>query len=124
MLLASRPVCVFQVFLLLYSYSNAFSCSYPSARSCLVFDGSSRKDKEQLYSTCDVSSNSFLNGSYLILLLIFSSIHLAGVGKWIEVTSPFSDGLQWLLLIWRRLSLDCSRNNCSCFKNNVKCVSW
>ena len=19
---------------------------------------------------------------------------------------------------------DCSRNNCSCFKNNVKCVSW
>ena len=69
-------------FLLLYSYSNALSCSYPSAytsvsagttRCYLVFDGygSSRKDKEQLYSTCDVSSNSFLNGSYLILLLIF-----------------------------------------------------
>ena len=38
---------------------------------CLVFDGSSRKDIEQLYSTCGVSSNSFLNGSHLILLPIF-----------------------------------------------------
>ena len=47
------------------------SVSAGTTRCCLVFDGSSRKDKEQLYSTCDVSSNSFLNGSYLILLLIF-----------------------------------------------------
>ena len=66
------------------------SVSAGKIRCCLVFDGSYRKDKEQLYSTCDVSSNSFLNGSYLILLLIFSSIHWAGVGKWIEVTSPFT----------------------------------
>ena len=72
-----------------------------------MFDGyaSSRKDKEQLYSTCGVSSNSFLNESYLMLLLIFSSVHWAGVGKWIEATSPFTPGLQWLLLNWRRLSL-------------------
>ena len=108
----------FQSFLLLYSYSNALPCSCPLAyticfykynycKCCLVFDGyaSSRKDKEQLYSTCGVSSNSFLNGSYLIPLLIFLSIHWVGVGKWIEVTSPFTAGLQWLLLNWRRLSV-------------------
>ena len=49
------------------------SVSADTTRCYLVFDGygPSRKDKEQLYSTCDVSSNSFLNGSYLILLLIF-----------------------------------------------------
>ena len=70
-----------------------------------MFDGLSRKDKEQLDSTCDVSFNSFLNGSYLMLLLIFSSIHWVGVGKWIKVTSPFTAGLQWLLLNWRRLFL-------------------
>ena len=39
------------------------------------------------------------------ILLIFLSTHWAGVGKWIEVTSPFTAGLQWLLLNWRRLSL-------------------
>ena len=33
------------------------------------------------YTARMVSSNSFLNWSYLILLLIFSSIHWAGVGK-------------------------------------------
>ena len=74
-------------------------------RCCLVFDGcaSSRKEMEQLCSTCGVSSNSFLNGSYLIP--IFPTIHRAGVGKLIEVTFPFTAGLQMLLLIWRRLSL-------------------
>ena len=83
------------------------SASAGTTRCCLVFDGyaSSRKDMEQLYSPFGVSSNSFLNGSYLILLLIFPSIHWAGVGKWIKVTSPFTAGLQWLLLNWRRLSL-------------------
>ena len=51
------------------------SVSAGTTRCCHVFDsyGSSRKDIEQLYSTCGVSSNSFLNGSYLILLLY--SIH-------------------------------------------------
>ena len=83
------------------------SVSAGTTRCCLVFDGycSSRMDKEQLYSTCDVFSNSFLNGSYLILLLIFSSIHWDSIGKWIEVTSPFTAGLHWLLLNWRRFSL-------------------
>ena len=86
------------------------SVSISTTKCCLVFDGYAssifyRKDMEQLYSTCVVSSNSFLNGSYLIPLLIFSSIHLVGVGKWIKVTSPFTAGLQWLLLNWRHLSL-------------------
>ena len=108
------------------------SVSAGTTRCCLVFNGygSSRKDKEQLYSTCGVSSNSFLNGSYLILLLIFSSIHWAGVGKWIEIISPFAAGFQWLLVELETLiscnciAGDCSWNNCSCFKNNVKCVLW
>ena len=78
-----------------------------TTKCCLVIDGyaSSRKDKEQLYSTCGVSSNSFLNESYLIPLLIVPSIHWVGAGKWIKVTSPFTAGLQWLVLNWRRLSL-------------------
>ena len=76
------------------------SLSAGTTKCCLVFDGygSSRKDSEHPYSTCDESSTSLLNGFYLILLLIFSSIHWAGVGKWIKVTSPFTAGLQWLLL--------------------------
>ena len=114
-------------------------CRY-NYRCCLVFDGSSGKDKKQLYSTCDVSSTVFWMGlldtialAEMIgrscwpahmsitnarilerpiiftwyILLIFSSIHWAGVGKWIEVTSPFtavSNGSCWIgdayLLIW------------------------
>ena len=72
------------------------SVSAGTVRCFLVLDGyaSSRKDMEQLYSACGVSSNSFVNGSYLIPLLIFRSIHWAGVGEWIEVTFPFTAGLQ------------------------------
>ena len=102
-------ILIFKCFVMLIIHIRQLirSVSAGTTSCCLMFDGyaSSRKDMEQLYSTCGVSSNSFLNGSYLILVLIFPSIHWARVGKWIEVTSPFTAGLQWLLLNWRRLSL-------------------
>ena len=106
------------------------SVSAGTTRCCLVFDGygSSRKDKEQLYSTCGVSSNSFLNGSYNDTITnIFE--HPLG-WRWemdrgyfpIYSWSPMAPVELETLISCNCIARDRSRNNCSCFKSNVKCV--
>ena len=111
------------------------SVSAGTTKCCLVFDGyaSSRKDKEQLYSTCGVSSNSFLNGYYLILLLFNSNISEHPLGWRWEMDRGYIPIYSWspmapieleTLISCNCIAVDCIRNNCSCFKNKLKCISW
>ena len=75
------------------------------------------------YTARVVSSNSFLNGSYLILLIIFPPLDW----RW-EMDRGYIPIYSWSPMapieLKTLISCNCIVGDCSCFRNNVKCVSW